>query len=124
MKKTNVLVFPAGAENALEIFDALNDHMDIEVYGASGKSDYASFLYSPDRYAEGRFYITDPEFIEQFNELLERWNIDIVIPTHDEIALFFAKNRDRIHAKILVSPVETAEICREKERCMIRYQKI
>lgn len=116
MNKTRVLIFPAGAENALEIFDALNGHMDIDVFGASGKPDHAEFLYPPDRFTIGQFYITDPNFIDNFNLLLARWEIDIVIPTHDEIALFFAMYRDKIHAKILLSPLDTALICREKTR--------
>lgn len=116
MKKTNVLIFPASGENALEMFDALHEHMDIEVFGLCGKPDYAAFLYPEDRYLEGRFYITDADFIQRFNTILSQWKIDVVIPSHDEIALFFSKNRNFINAKILISPYETALICREKKR--------
>ena len=39
--KWNVLIFPAGAENALEIYEALRYNLNVEVFGASGKKDFA-----------------------------------------------------------------------------------
>lgn len=112
--KVNVLIFPAGAENALEIYHSLRYNIHLEVFGASGKPDHAEFLYVPDHYIEGDFYITDSKFLDRFNSLLTRYNIDIVIPTHDSIALYMAEHRDSINAKIVVSNSQTARICREK----------
>ena len=114
-KKIKVLIFPAGAENALEIFYSLRYNLHLEVFGASGKSDHAGFIYPPDHYIEGNFYITSPSFLEDFNLLLKEYKIDIVIPTHDTIALYMAENRHLIRAKIVVSDSQTALLCREKK---------
>jgi predicted ATP-grasp superfamily ATP-dependent carboligase len=113
--KINVLIFPAGAENALEIYYSLRYNLHLDVFGASGKPDHAGFIYPPDHYIEGNFYITSPSFLDDFNLLLKKYKIDIVIPTHDTIALFMAENRPLIQAKIIVSDSQTARLCREKK---------
>lgn len=114
-RKTRVLIFPAGAENALEIFYSLRFNLHLDVFGASGKPDHAEYIYPPDHYIEGDFYITSPAFLEKFNALIRKYEIDIVIPTHDTIALYMAENRHSIEAKIVVSDDQTARICREKK---------
>lgn len=121
MEKTNVLIFPAGSENAIEVYESLYQHIDIEVFGASGKSDHASYLYPEDHYSEGNYYVNDPEFNQRFNQLIDKWNIDIVIPTHDTIAQFLAENRDDINAKILTADAETADICRHKKKTLALF---
>lgn len=122
MKKTNVLIFPAGAENAIEIYEALHEHIDIQVYGASGKSDHTEFIYPKEQYIIDDFYITQPDFITKFNKLINHWNIDVVIPTHDTIALYLADHKAEIKAKLLTSTVETALICREKKRTIALFE--
>jgi predicted ATP-grasp superfamily ATP-dependent carboligase len=112
--KINVLIFPAGAENALEIYYSLRFNVHLNVFGASGKPDHAKFIYPEDHYIEGDFYISTPGFLENFNLMLKKHDIDIVIPTHDTIALFMAENREFIHSRIIVSTSYTARICREK----------
>ncbi len=113
--KKRVLIFPAGAENALEIYDSLRYNVNFEVYGASGKKDFAEYKYPKDKYIEGDFYINDIGFCQRFQSLIEEYKIDFVIPTHDTIALFLAENRNKFTADILVAPYETAKICREKK---------
>src|SRR5690606_25469848 len=60
-------------------------------------------------------YITDERFIDEFNEVLDRFKIDFVIPTHDTRAVFLTKHRDEIHAEIVGSPYETAKIAENKK---------
>jgi hypothetical protein len=42
IKKCRVIIFPAGSEIGLEIFNSLKYSHHVEVFGASGKSDHAS----------------------------------------------------------------------------------
>jgi hypothetical protein len=111
----NVLIFPAGAENALEIYDALRYNVNVHVYGASGKKDFAEYEYSEADYIEGDFYIFSSEFKAKFKEMLIEYKIDIIIPTHDDVTLYFAENKDYFGVKILVSDIRTCKICREKK---------
>ena len=119
--KWNVLIFPAGAENALEIYEALRYNLNVEVFGASGKKDFAEYKYPNDKYIEGDFWIYSKDFKANFQMLLEKYKIDIVIPTHDDAALYFAENRNQFNVRILVSDARTAKICREKR---LMYQEI
>src|ERR1700679_3189454 len=99
-KKINVLVFPAGSEIGMEIYNSLKYNLHVELFGASGTSDHARYLYDSNHYVCDDFYITNPDFINKFNDLLKRFKIEVVFPTHDSIALFLAQNREKFSAKI------------------------
>lgn len=116
VKKINVLIFPAGSEIGLEIYNSLKYNLHVELFGASGKSDHAVYVYDKDHYIEDDFYIGKENFIETFNKMLETLAIDVIFPTHDSIVLFLAKNQDRLKAKVLTSSYETTLIAREKKR--------
>jgi hypothetical protein len=114
-KKINVLVFPAGSEIGLEIYNSLKYNLHIELFGASGKADHAKYIYDADHYVEDDFYITSPGFTEAFNKMLLRLKIDVVFPTHDTIALYLAKYQKEIASKVLTCSYKTALIAREKK---------
>jgi hypothetical protein len=113
-KKINVLVFPAGSEIGLEIFNSLKYNLHIELFGASGKADHARYIYDENHYAEDDFYINHPDFIDTFNTVLTKFKIDFIFPTHDSIVLFLAKHQAQLKAKVLTSSYETTLIAREK----------
>jgi hypothetical protein len=115
-EKKNVLIFPAGSEIAIEIFHSLKYNLHFDIFGASGKSDHAGFLYDAAHYSEDNYYIGAPDFIEKFNALLTRWNIQFVFPTHDTITLFLKQNQEKLNAIVIGSEPETSLIAREKKR--------
>ena len=45
MKKTNVLVFPAGEINSVELHDALSHNVNIEVFGCSSFDRHGSYIF-------------------------------------------------------------------------------
>ena len=113
--KINVLIFPAGSEIGFEIFNSLKYNIHVELYGASSKPDHARFIYDNHHYFEGDYNITSPHFIDDFNALIGQLKIDVIMPTHDSIALFLAENKTEISANILTSPSQTTLIAREKK---------
>lgn len=113
-KKTNVLVFPCGAESALEIHIALKDVMNFRLVGASGREDHGRMVY--ENYYGGFPNISEPNFIDELNELIAKESIDIIMPTHDTVLVFMAKNADKINTKIAVPGIKQAEICRSKKK--------
>jgi hypothetical protein len=113
-KKHHVLVFPAGSEIGLEIYQSLKYSHHVEVFGASGKSDHASFIYQEERYVEEALYVDQPNFIERFNCVLQRLRIDFVYPTHDTIANFLAAHQSEIQARVITSSAATNRIARFK----------
>lgn len=113
-KKTNVLVYPCGAESGLEIHLALKDVMNIRVIGASGKEDHGRMVY--ENYYGNFPLISDENFIEALNNLIEKEQIDLIMPTHDTILVFMAKNAHKINTKIAVAGLTQSEICRSKKK--------
>ncbi len=116
IKKNNILIFPAGSEIGLEIHNSLKYNLHVELYGASGKSDHAKYIYDEDHYLEDDFYIDKPNFIDKLNAVINRFNIDYIFPTHDSIVEFLAREQANIKAIVLTSPHKTTLIAREKKR--------
>ena len=114
MSKTNVLIFPAGEINSVELHDALSHNVNVEVFGCSSVDRHGGYIFK--NYKSGIPNITDNAFLEAFNQLIDDWKIDFIFPTHDTVALNLAMNHNAIHAKIIVAPLKTAEICRDKKQ--------
>lgn len=114
MNKINILIFPAGGENAIDIHDSLKYNLHFNLFGASSKEDYAQEIYKPENYCISNFQITDKNFIENFNQLIDRFKIEYIIPTHDTVALYLMKNANKIKAEVICSPYETSKIAQSK----------
>jgi hypothetical protein len=114
-----VLIFPCGAENALELHDALAYCVNIEVWGASGQDDHGEHVFR--NYVGNVPYVQNPQFVPAFNEILKRCKIDVVFPTHDTVAEFFANHRSEIACRVIMADDETARVCREKRRIHERF---
>lgn len=112
-RKVRVLVFPCGAENAVEIHSSLKDVVNVELYGASGRDDHGQYIFK--NYFGNLPFVTDANFIQVFNDILKENEIDIVMPTHDDISLFLAENMEKISAKIAVPGLKQATISRSKK---------
>lgn len=111
--KTNVLIFPAGEINSVELHDALSHNVNINVFGASSVDRHGPYVFK--NYRGGLPFINASDFIEKFNNLLDEWKIDFVFPTHDTIALYLAEKQKDINAKVIVADTQTALICRDKK---------
>jgi len=113
--KIGVLVFPAGEINSVELHAALSTCVNIRLYGASSVDRHGRFIFAD--YISDMPHITSENFITEINKIITEHKIDVVVPAHDDVALFFANNASRINAVILNSDKETAEICRDKKLC-------
>ena len=114
MSKINVLVFPAGEVNSVELHDALSTCVNIELLGVSSIDRHGSYVFK--NYISNVPLINEADFIDKFNEILLDKKIDVIFPTHDTVAKFFADNQDKIKAKIICADKYTADICRDKKK--------
>lgn len=114
MKKKAILIFPSGAENAINIYDSLKYNLHFELYGATSKEDHSRYLYDDNHLLVSDFNIHSDNFFDIFNHMLKKFHIDYIIPTHDEISTFLIKNQKIIDATIVCSPLETCEIALSK----------
>lgn len=113
-KPIRVLIFPAGEVNSIELHDALCSNVNIELFGASSLDRHGPYIFK--QYYSGLPLIKDPNFAAEFESLLKRLKIDIVFPTHDSVALYFAEKKENFSAKIIGSDLYTAKICRDKKQ--------
>ncbi len=114
MPKINVLIFPAGEINSIELHDALSSCVNINVYGASSIERHGSYVF--ENYISGLPLITASDFFEKFNTVLTEKNIDVIFPTHDTVATFLADNTEKIKAKLISADKLTSAICRDKQK--------
>lgn len=113
-KQTNVLIFPAGEVNSVELHDALATCVNIKLFGASSIDRHGPYIFK--NFIGGIPLISDDKFIESFNKTLNKYEIDIIFPTHDTVAAFFADNQAEIAAKVIVADQVTSAICRDKRK--------
>lgn len=118
--KIHVLIFPAGEVNAAELHDALCSCVNIEVYGASSEDRHGRFLFK--NYKTGLPNISDGSFMQEFNRVLDEWQIDFIFPTHDTVAEYFASCRNMLHAGVICADSRTAHICRDKRLAYELFQ--
>lgn len=114
MAKINVLIFPAGEINSIELHDALSTCVNVELWGASSIERHGSYVFK--NYISNVPLINESNFFEKFNQILSDKKIDVIFPTHDTIAEFFAENQEKINAKIVCADKLTSEICRDKQK--------
>ncbi|WP_458404752.1 ATP-grasp domain-containing protein [Methanobrevibacter sp.] len=110
----NVLVFPCGSEIGLEIHNALKYSKDFKLFGGSSVDDHGKFVY--ENYIPDIPFIDDENLLGFLNETVEKYNIDLIYPAHDDVVLKLAELKDKINAHIVVSNDETCDICRSKSK--------
>jgi len=113
-RKINVLVFPAGEINAIELHDALSSCVNIKLYGASSVDRHGGFVFESN--ISGLPLISDGGFIDSFNSIIAEKQIDVIFPTHDDVAEFLTMNREKLQAAVIAADEETAVICRDKRK--------
>ncbi len=109
-----ILIFPAGTEISFEIFHALKYSKFVSLFGATSVDCHAEMLF--ENYIKNVPFITDRNFLSDFNKILEENAIDYIYPAYDDVQLFLSRNENNLSAKILSSPLETIEICRSKKK--------
>lgn len=114
MPKINVLIFPAGEINSIELHDALSTCVNVEVFGASSIDRHGEYVFK--NYISNVPLITSPDFLSCLNKIIREKSIDLIFPTHDTVAEFLVENETKIEAKIVCADKTTTQICRDKSK--------
>ena len=112
--KKNILVFPCGSEIALEVYRAVNHSTHFNLIGANSIDDHGQFVF--ENYIGGLPFITDPDFLEKFRQVIRDNNIDAVYPAMDAVIELLKSNEDFLGCKVVSSPIETTQICLSKSK--------
>lgn len=111
MKKT-ALIFGGGGYNAIQIYFALKDSLRYHPVLISSNDNHSTFVCADA--VTDLPYDKDKEFIPALNRCIERTGAEFIIPCHDTAAVILMENKDKIHATVVCSPLDTARICRHK----------
>lgn len=111
-KKVKVLVFPCGAENATEIYQALRYSIHVEIFGASSVDDHGRFTF--ENYVGGLPNIYDPGFQAEFETLIARLKIDMVFATHDSVIEHLSEKYQAMGFFLVNGAPETTAVARKK----------
>jgi len=114
MQKRNVLIFPAGTEIGLEIFNALKDCKEVNLFGAGQDvPNHAKFLFS-------NYFnlpsIYEKNWIDALGLLCKKNNIDYIFPAYDDVIVSLSKCKDLLPSTILVPSEQICEITRSKSK--------
>ena len=110
----NLLIFPAGTEIGIEIFNALKYSKFFRVFGATSLEDHSVYLYK--RLITGLPYYDEDDFLLHLNKVIKMYKIDYIYPANDAVQFFLMQNEKYVAAQIVSAPRKTVEICRSKER--------
>ena len=111
-KKRNVLVFPAGTEIGLEIYQALRYCKEVRLFGAGQDiPNHARFVY-PSYHILPTIHTAG--WVHSLVDLCELLKIDYIFPAYDDVIVALSRESGNIPAKIISSPSKACEITRSK----------
>ncbi|WP_426153761.1 ATP-grasp domain-containing protein [Pseudomonas sp. DC3000-4b1] len=114
MKVRNVLVFPAGTEVGLEIFNALRSCKEVKVFGAGqAVSNPAQLVFDEYHLVAS---IHQPMWFEQLCELCERLSIDYIYPAYDDVIVALQDVADRLPCPVIAASPEVCRLTRSKSK--------
>jgi len=112
MPKLNVLVFPYGTEISYEILRSLKNHKLFQTVPAS--SDPALAEFEPGIHIVP--YVIHSQFSREILKLVDRENIDVVVPAHDDVALIFSEMNWPSNVRVVGHSSYVNKIVRNKDR--------
>ena len=114
VNKFNILVFPGGTENGLEVHKSLSNLKEIKLFSvSSGVRNHADYVY------EKHFVISDiynENCLAELNHLIYQNNIDFIFPANDLIIDFLVENRSHFGCKVILPSNDVVKILRSKRK--------
>lgn len=112
----HVLVFPAGTENAIEIWQGLRLCKEVRLTGASSPGSHHGPFVFHDHASVPR--IDEAGWVEALNKIIRESGVDFVFPANDLVIDALNEARDRIAAPVILPPPETVRLARSKSATM------
>lgn len=113
-KAINILIFPAGTENAIEIWNSLKYIKFINLYGCSNDSkNHIDFIFKERKKIKN---VSEIGWIEELNSYLEEKKIDYIYPANSIVIDYLNEYRELIKAQILLPSKETIYNTRSKKQ--------
>lgn len=117
----NILIYPCGADNALEIYHSIRFSLHFNVLGANSKDSIADLIYDTPTIRLPN--INEKTFLKVLNEIISERNIDFIFPTHDDVIFYLSSNASKINCKIIGGDYNTNLIVRNKKLTYDHFKK-
>ncbi len=110
----NVLVFPGGTENGLEIQRSLRYAKEVTLYSASSAvKNHAEYVFQN--------HVVIPEIYDDncllaLNQIIREYAIDFIFPANSLVIDFLVKDRDKLDCELLQPASETVRLIRSKRQ--------
>lgn len=114
IKNLNILIFPGGIENGIEIFKSLRHCKEVNLFSVSSNvPNQAFYLYKNNNIARD---VRDEKWIDDINEIVKKNKIDLIYPANSIIIDYLSANREKINCDILLPEKSVLELTRSKRR--------
>lgn len=122
--KLNILIFPSGSGVSKEIFDALKYIRWINIYGTDCDENNFSYYQFKNIILEAPFIKDQEKTLIFLKNLIQKYDIDCIYPTMDNIILFLQQYSKELGVKIISSEIDTCDICCSKRKTYELFQDI
>jgi len=113
-KTWNVLIFPGGTENGIEIYNSLKNCKEIKLSSASSDvSNHASYIFKKNNIVRD---LRLHGWIADLNKVIKKNNIDLIYPANSLVIDYLSINKNKINTEILLPENEILEMTRSKKR--------
>ncbi len=112
----NVLVYPCASGIGQELYNALYNIKDINLYGANSDTiNIGEYLYR-DNYIPCYYTMNDEELcIQSLHYIVNKYKIHCIFPAFDDAQVWLKRNESKIGAKVITSSLKTTQVCRSKK---------
>lgn len=116
----NVLVFPGGMENGIEIYNSLKYCKEITLFSASSDTvNHSFYLYKQINICKD---VREDGWIDDLNGIIKKNNIDIIFPANSIVIDALNNNRNNIACPILLPKKDVIDITRSKKKTLETLQ--
>lgn len=116
IETTNVLIFPGGTENGLEIYKSLKDCKKIALFSAcSSVSNHAPFVFKENVIIPS---VKENDWVLELNKLITQWSINFIYPANSLVIDKLIDNRDNIKCPLLLPNSEVVALTRSKKKTL------
>lgn len=110
----NVLVFPGGMENGIEIYNSLKNCKEVTLFSASAAvPNQAFYLYNENHICPD---VREDGWVDVLNKIVAENKIDIIYPANSLVIDALYRSKNEINCKILLPSDEALAITRSKKR--------
>jgi len=118
----NILVFPGGTENGIEIYNSLKYTKEVTLFSVSSKvKNHAEYIFT------NHYFISDirnDKCLDELNELIEKNYIDFIFPANSLVIDFLSHNRAKLSCEVIMQKNKILELVRSKRATYELFSKI